>query len=83
MDAYETTVAMMQNLPETDILVIKEFISRLLHKPEIKKEMYNPYKPLTREEITEQLAIAKKHSEEGKVMDAYDVSSNLRAKYGL
>ena len=47
------------------------------------KEMYNPYKPLTREEIIEQLSIARKHADEGQVLDAHQVSANVREKYGL
>ena len=43
----------------------------------------NPYKPLTREEIIEQLAIARQHADVGKTMDAHKASSNIREKYGL
>lgn len=43
----------------------------------------NPYKPLIREEIIEQLAIARQHADEGKTMDAHKASSNIREKYGL
>ena len=41
------------------------------------------YMPMTREEIIEQLAEARKHAEEGKVMDAHKASMNVREKYGL
>ena len=44
---------------------------------------YNPYKHLKREEIVEQLAIARKNAEEGHVMEARQASDNIRAKYGL
>ena len=64
-------------------VLIKEFIKRINSKDEIRKEIYNPYKPLTREEIIEQLANAKKHANEGKTMDAHRASSNIREKYGL
>ena len=83
MNTYESTVSMINNLPETDLLLINEFIRRLRSKADIKKEMYNPYKPLTREEIIEQLSVAKKHAQEGKVMDAHQASANVRKKYGL
>ena len=46
-------------------------------------EMHNPYKLLTREEIIEQLAIAKRHTDSGKVMEAHKASANIREKYGL
>lgn len=83
MSTYESTVSMMNQLPETDLLLIHEFVRRFASKTEIKKEMYNPYKPLTREEIIEQLSIARKHADEGQVLDAHQVSANVREKYGL
>lgn len=83
MTTYEATVSMMQNLPETDLLVINEFVKRLSSKNEVHKERYNPYKHLTREEIIEQLSIARKNAEEGNVMEAHQASNNVREKYGL
>ena len=83
MNTYESTVSLMNGLPEKDLLLIKEFVNRLISKSEIKNEMYNPYKPMTREEIVEQLAVAQKHAKEGKVMDALQASANVREKYGL
>ena len=83
MTIYEATVSMMQNLPEADLLVINEFVKRLSSKEEIRKERYNPFKHLTREEIVEQLAIARNNAEDGHVMEARQASDNIRAKYGL
>ena len=48
-----------------------------------KEAHYDPYRPLAREEIIERLTAARKHAEEGKVMEAHRVSSDIRAKYGL
>ena len=48
-----------------------------------RKELYNPIGLYTREEIIEQLEIARKHAYEGKVMDAKQASFNIREKYGL
>ena len=80
---YESTISMMRNLADEDLLLVKEFINRISSRKEIRQEMYNPYKPLTREEIIEQLAVAKKHAGEGKVMEAHKASANIREKYGL
>ena len=44
-------------------------------------EMIN--KGLTREKIIEQLAIARKHAEEGYVKIAHQASAIIREKYGL
>lgn len=73
----------MKGLPETDLLKIKEFVRRLLTKPEERQEVYNPYKPLTREEVIERLASARKSAEAGRVMEAHQASANVREKYGL
>ncbi len=40
-------------------------------------------KQLTRKEIVEQLAIARKNAEEGRVMEAHQASDSLRKKYCL
>ena len=83
MTTYEATVSMMQKLPEADLLVINEFVKRLSSKAAVREERYNPYKHLTREEIVEQLAVARKNAEEGHVMEAHQASVNIREKYGL
>ena len=83
MTTYESTITMMKELPETDLLVINEFVKRLSAKEEIRKERYNPYKHLTREEIVGQLAAARKNAEEGHIMEAHQASNNIREKYGL
>ena len=46
-------------------------------------KIYNPYKPLNTKEIMDQLATARKHANEGKVMDAHKASEKIREKYGL
>lgn len=83
MSTYEATVSMIRDLPDNELLLVKEFIKRITSKDEIRQEMYNPYKPLTREEVIEQLAIAKKHADEGRVMEGHRASANIREKYGL
>ena len=83
MSTYDSTVSLMRDMTESDLLKIREFVIRLSTKSEVRKEMYNPYKPLTREEIIEQLAEARKHADEGRVMEAHQASQNVRAKYGL
>ena len=82
-NVYESTVSMLKEMPENDLMVVREFIKRLVSKGEVRNEMYNPYKPFTREEVIEQLTIARKHADEGKIMEAYEASSNIRKKYGL
>lgn len=80
---YESTVSMMSGLNDADLLLIKEFITRISSKEEFRQELYNPYKPMTWEEIIEQLAIARKNADEGKVVEGHQASANIREKYGL
>lgn len=42
-----------------------------------------PYETYTREELIQQLMIAKEHAAEGRVMDAHEASYNVRKKYDL
>ena len=74
---------MMMQLSESNLIKVKEYLKKLLSNSEDRVERYNPFTALSREEIIQQLAIARKHAEEGKVMDAHQASANVRAKYGL
>ena len=80
---YKDTMAMMSGLSDNELLLIKEFIIRLGKRKEVREDSYNPYKPLTREEIIERLAVSRKHAENGRVMSAHKASENVREKYGL
>ena len=83
MSTYENTVNLVQNLSENDLKKVHEYIRKLLLKKEEKEESYNPFTPLSREEIIQQLAIARKHAEEGHIKDAHQASADIRARYGL
>ena len=50
---------------------------------EIKKISANPYGGLSEDEILKKLEKAREHAEEGMYKDAYDVSHDMRAKYGI
>ena len=50
---------------------------------EIKKINANPYGTLSENEILKKLEKAREHAEQGMYKDAYDVSRDMRAKYGL
>lgn len=83
MSTYEATISLMQGLSENDLLVVKEFVKRLTSKSEMKKETLDPFRPMTREEIIEQLSIAHEHADKGMIMAAHTASDNIREKYGL
>ena len=50
---------------------------------EIKRQAYNPYKPMTEEAILSRLESSREQADAGMVRDAKSVSKNMRAKYGL
>ncbi|MBQ4436860.1 MAG: type II toxin-antitoxin system RelB/DinJ family antitoxin [Clostridia bacterium] len=50
---------------------------------EIRKTAPNPYTALTEEELLQKLETARNHASQGKLRDADDVVSDLRARYGL
>lgn len=50
---------------------------------EIKKISANPYGALSEDEILKKLEQAREHAEQGMYKDAYDVSRDMRAKYGI
>ena len=50
---------------------------------EIKKASENPYKVLSEFEMLEKLEKSHEHAAQGMYKDAYDVSRDMRAKYGL
>ena len=77
MNTLEATVSMMKQLPENDLLKIQAFV-RLFFP-----DSSNPFVPLTEEEIYAQLARSRKNAEDGNLMDARQISSNVREKYGL
>ncbi|MGN0496282.1 MAG: type II toxin-antitoxin system RelB/DinJ family antitoxin [Lachnospiraceae bacterium] len=50
---------------------------------EIKRRSVNPYESLSEAEILDKLEKSREHAAQGMYRDAVDVSSDMRAKYGL
>lgn len=72
MSTLESTISMLETLPEEDLLAIQAIVKRFVVKEN------SPYAPLSKEEMLERLQSARKHADEGKVMDATLVSKNVR-----
>lgn len=77
MSTLESTVSMIQQLPEKDLLKVQAFV-RLFFS-----ETDNPFSPLTEEQIYSQLEESRLQASEGKVKDAWQIASDVREKYGL
>ena len=50
---------------------------------EIKRASENPYKALSEVDMLEKIEKSREHAAQGMYKDAYDVSRDMRAKYGL
>ena len=50
---------------------------------EIKKTMPNPYIAMSEDELLQKLELSRNHAKQGKLKDADDVISDMRAKYGI
>ena len=74
MTTFESTVAMMRQLPEEDLLVIQSLVRRLVK---------SPIQPLTEEEFFERLETARRHADEGKLRPASQAIEAMRQRYGL
>ena len=79
MSTLETTVSMMKDLSENELILINNYVRRIINY----KSNFEIYKPLSEKEFFERLAIARKHASEGKVKDAAKVAENVRGRYGL
>ena len=83
MSTYDAAISLMKELSENDLLIVEEFVKKLTSKSEKLKESSDPFHPMTREEIIEQLTKAHEHADKGLVMEAHKASNNIREKYGL
>jgi hypothetical protein len=76
---FDTTVAMMQYLDESDLIKVKEYVSNLFAS----RELPSYIKKYTREELLEALIVADKQADEGRFKDAHRATVDIRRKYGL
>ena len=83
MSTYDAAISLMKELSDNDLLIAEEFMKKLTSKSEMVKESSNPFHPMTREEIIEQLAKAHELADKGLVLEAHKASKNIREKYGL
>ena len=87
MTTLDATVSMLQELQENDLMKVMAYISRFLlgekNGSATTSEPFNPYKPLTREEIAERLEAARYHAEAGDITYANAAIDEVRKKYGL
>ena len=88
MSTLENTITMLEALPEADLRKVSVFIKKFFLTPAKSDDAarvasYNPYQPLTGEELFNSLEESRKRAEEGHVLDAHQVAANVREKYGF
>lgn len=79
MTTIENTVAMMEVLPEADLVKIQDFTRKLF----LTQSTASPFCPKSKEEIYQDLEISRKQASEGKCRSAEEVFNELERKYGL
>lgn len=79
MSTLEATISMLQSLPESELLTIYDLTRRFY----IKQKKTAEVEAMTEEQILEKLETSRRHTAEGRVMDADVAISKLRMKYGL
>ncbi|MDE5825289.1 MAG: hypothetical protein K2G55_07120 [Lachnospiraceae bacterium] len=79
MSAFENTVSMMEVLPESDLIEIENFTKKLY----MLRNSESPFRPLTEEEILNDLQISREQIAQGKCKEMGQAIEEIRNKYGL
>ncbi len=79
MNAFDSTVLMMEALPESDLIEIENFTKNLY----MLRNSKSPFRPLTGEEILKDLQISREQVEQGKCKEMGQAIEEIRNKYGL
>ena len=77
MSTLESTISMLENMPQSDVEVIYTMTKALFDK------QASPFQALSREQILRDLAESRQQIEKGQYADAKDALQALRSKYGL
>lgn len=77
MTMFESTVSMLEMLPEADLMVINSMARRLLAR----SIEDNPFQPLSQQEWEFKLDRSIRQANEGLAKDALKASSEIRKKY--
>ncbi len=78
MSTLEKTVSMVEQLPEADLQFIFVTAKALLDN-----HTNSPFKPLSREQILEDLSVSRKQMDEGQYSSIKDTLASFRREYGL
>lgn len=79
MNTLENTLSMMKTLPETDLLEIQKFTTKLFKQ----RRTECPFPLKNREDIYRDLETSRQQAAEGKCMEMGQALAEIREKYGL
>lgn len=79
MSALESTISILEVLPEADLLEVQQFAKRLF----MLRSDKHPFPPKSREEIYKDLEISRQQAVEGKCQEMGQALAEIREKYGL
>lgn len=79
MSTLESTISMLEVLPEADLVKIQDFVKKLFFQ----RSQECPFPPKSRQEIYQDLEISRQQAAEGKCQDMGKALTEIRSKYGL
>lgn len=79
MNAFESTVSMMEVLPESDLIKIQNFTQKLY----MHRNADSPFEPLNEEDILNDLRISREQTAQGQRKEMGQAIEEIRHKYGL
>lgn len=79
MSTLESTISMLEVLPEADLVKIQDFTRKLFRQ----RGAACPFQPKSREEIYSDLEISRQQAAEGKCQEMGQALAEISEKYGL
>lgn len=79
MSTLESTISMLEVLPESDLIKIQDFVRKLFWQ----RGSECPFPPKSRQEIYRDLEISRQQAAEGKCQDMEQALLEIRSKYEL
>lgn len=77
MNTLDATISMLRALPESDIKIIHDITYFIYTK------RHNPSKPITKEQILNDLAISREQIANGEYQDLDKAIDEIETKYGI
>lgn len=78
MSTLESTISMLETLPEDDLVAVNHLVKHLMFR-----SGNVPFHAMNKEQMLEELETARRHVSEGKVKEGHQVAAEMRDKYGL